>query len=38
MWEKALKNKSLLIRKNAAKELKKLTGKDYDWKSEPHGN
>ena len=38
MWEKALRNKSLLIRKNAAKELKKLTGKDYDWKSEPSGN
>lgn len=37
MWEKALKNKSALIRKNAAKELKKLTGKDYDWQSEPGG-
>ncbi len=35
MWERALKNKSQIIRKNAAKELKKLTGKDYDWKSEP---
>lgn len=36
MWEKALKNKSAVIRKNAAKELKKLTGKDYDWQSEPN--
>ncbi len=35
MWEKALQNKSSVIRKNAAKELKKLTGKDYDWQSEP---
>jgi len=33
MWEKALKNKSALIRKNAAKQLKKITGKDYEWKS-----
>ncbi|CAN5341095.1 hypothetical protein BH09SUM1_BH09SUM1_22900 [soil metagenome] len=38
MWEKAMKNKSSVIRKNAAKELKKLTGKDYDWKSEPSGS
>lgn len=37
LWEKALRNKSLVIRKNAAKELKKLTGKDYDWQSEPPG-
>lgn len=38
LWEKALKNKSRIIRKNAAKELKRLTGKDYDWKSEPSGH
>jgi pSer/pThr/pTyr-binding forkhead associated (FHA) protein len=38
MWEKALQNKSVVIRKNAAKELKKLTGKDYDWQSEPGGS
>lgn len=31
VWQRALKNRSQLIRKNAAKELKKLTGKDYDW-------
>lgn len=37
LWEKALKNKSIVIRKNAARELKKLTGKDYDWKSDPTG-
>lgn len=35
LWEKALRNKSAIIRKNAAKELKKLTGIDYDWQSEP---
>ncbi len=38
MWEKALKNKSAVIRKNAAGQLKKLTGKDYDWQSEPAGS
>jgi pSer/pThr/pTyr-binding forkhead associated (FHA) protein len=38
MWEKALKNKSSIIRKNAAKELKKLTGKDYDWTIDPTGH
>ena len=38
MWEKALSNKSPLIRKNAAKELKKLTGKDYDWTIDPSGH
>jgi hypothetical protein len=38
MWEKALSNKSALIRKNAAKELKKLTGKDYDWTIDPSGH
>jgi len=30
MWEKALQNKSPLIRKQAAKMLKKLTGRDYE--------
>lgn len=38
LWEKAMKNRSRIIRKNAAKELKRLTGRDYDWKSEPSGN
>ncbi|MCC5876126.1 MAG: FHA domain-containing protein [Candidatus Sumerlaeia bacterium] len=38
LWEKALRNKSRIIRKNAARELKRLTGKDYDWKSEPSGH
>ncbi|MCC6547121.1 FHA domain-containing protein [Candidatus Sumerlaeota bacterium] len=38
MWEKALGNKSAVIRKNAAKELKKLTGKDYDWNAESGGS
>ncbi|MCX8037893.1 MAG: FHA domain-containing protein [Candidatus Sumerlaeia bacterium] len=31
LWEKALKNPSAVIRKQAAKMLKKLTGKDYDY-------
>ena len=31
LWEKALKNPSKIIRKNAAMFLKKLTGKDYDY-------
>lgn len=34
MWEKGLRNKSKLIRKQAARELKKLTGRDYEWESE----
>ncbi len=31
LWEKALKNRSAAIRKQAAKMLKKLTGKDYEY-------
>jgi len=31
LWEKALKNKSIVIRKQAARMLKKLTGKDYSY-------
>jgi len=31
MWLKALNNPSRIIRKNAARFLKKLTGKDYDY-------
>ncbi|MBN1903450.1 FHA domain-containing protein [Candidatus Sumerlaeota bacterium] len=31
MWQKALQNPSKVIRKNAAKFLKKLTGKDYEY-------
>lgn len=38
LWEKAMRNRSRIIRKNAAKELKRLTGRDYDWMSEPSGN
>ena len=30
MWEEALRNKSSVIRKQAAKMLKKMTGRDYD--------
>ncbi len=30
MWEKALQNKSAVIRKQAAKKLKKLTGREYE--------
>ena len=35
MWERALKNKSRIIRRQAAKKLKLLTGRDYDWESQP---
>jgi len=31
VWEEALKNKSAIIRKQAARRLKKLTGRDYDY-------
>ncbi len=31
MWERALTNKSPVIRKQAARMLKKLTGKDYEY-------
>lgn len=31
IWEKALKNKSPVIRREAARQLKKLTGKDYEF-------
>jgi len=31
LWEQALANKSPIIRRQAAKMLKKLTGKDYDY-------
>lgn len=31
IWEKALKNKSPIIRREAARMLKKLTGKDYEY-------
>jgi pSer/pThr/pTyr-binding forkhead associated (FHA) protein len=31
VWEKALRNRSPLIRKQAARRLKQLTGKDYDY-------
>ena len=31
MWEKALGNKSPVIRKQALRQLKKLTGRDYEY-------
>ena len=31
IWERALLNRSVLIRKQAARKLKQLTGKDYDY-------
>jgi hypothetical protein len=31
MWERALKNKNPIIRKQAARQLLKLTGKEYDY-------
>jgi len=35
LWEAALKNPSKVIRRQAARKLKKLTGRDYDWESSP---
>lgn len=35
MWLRALKNKSRVIRREAARKLKHLTGRDYDWESRP---
>jgi pSer/pThr/pTyr-binding forkhead associated (FHA) protein len=35
MWLNGLKNKSRVIRREAARKLKHLTGRDYDWESEP---
>lgn len=34
-WTRALKNKSKVIRREAARKLKELTGVDYDWESDP---
>ncbi|MBX3729402.1 MAG: FHA domain-containing protein [Candidatus Sumerlaeia bacterium] len=34
-WYRGLKNKNKLVRREAAKKLKELTGQDYDWESEP---
>jgi hypothetical protein len=31
MWERALKNKNPIIRKQAARQLQKLTGRQYDY-------
>lgn len=31
IWERALQNRSVVIRKQAARKLKQLTGKDYDY-------
>jgi hypothetical protein len=31
VWERALRNRSTVIRKQAARKLKQLTGKDYDY-------
>lgn len=37
LWERALGNRSPVIRKYAAARLKILTGRDHDWESEPQG-
>jgi pSer/pThr/pTyr-binding forkhead associated (FHA) protein len=34
-WYRGLKNKNKLVRREAAKKFKELTGQDYDWESEP---
>jgi pSer/pThr/pTyr-binding forkhead associated (FHA) protein len=35
MWMNGLKNRSRVIRREAARKLKQLTGRDYDWESAP---
>lgn len=37
LWTRALRNRDLLIRRHAARELKRLTGKTYDWQREHPG-
>jgi pSer/pThr/pTyr-binding forkhead associated (FHA) protein len=34
-WSRGLRNKSRIVRREAARKLKELTGIDYDWESEP---
>lgn len=34
-WARGMKNKSKIVRREAARKLKELTGNDYDWESEP---
>jgi len=35
VWIRALRNRSKVVRREAARKLKDLTGIDYDWESEP---
>lgn len=35
VWIRALRNRSKVVRREAARKLKDLTGTDYDWESEP---
>jgi pSer/pThr/pTyr-binding forkhead associated (FHA) protein len=34
-WSRGLRNRSKIIRREAARRLKELTGNEYDWESEP---
>lgn len=34
-WSRGLRNRSKLVRREAARKLKELTGIDYEWESEP---
>lgn len=34
-WTRGLRNKSKVVRREAARKLKELTGIDYDWESDP---
>ncbi len=35
IWTRALRNRSKVVRREAARKLKELTGMEYDWESEP---
>ncbi len=35
IWSRALRNRSKVVRREAARKLKELTGMEYDWESEP---
>jgi len=34
-WQRGLRNRSRVVRREAARKLKELTGIDYDWQSDP---
>jgi hypothetical protein len=34
-WSRGLRNKSRIVRREAARKLKELTGIDYEWERDP---